>query len=149
MFGRFRKTNDPAQETDGGAIAAEERERDEPATRRGARADRVTEPRDKRRARHGGGHACSDPAARERRLAELKETESGDADTRVADATAWSSATASPRGARAADERGVGGRGTSRARCPPSSARTPWSPCATASATASGASAGAAPSSGC
>jgi hypothetical protein len=32
MFGRFRKTNDPAQETDGGAVAVKERERDEPAT---------------------------------------------------------------------------------------------------------------------
>ncbi|HEX5898700.1 MAG TPA: hypothetical protein VFY32_04820 [Solirubrobacteraceae bacterium] len=63
MFGHFRKTNDPARETDGGAVAVDER--DEPATSVAAPA--------------------SDPAARERRLAELHETQAGDPDTRVAD----------------------------------------------------------------
>ena len=46
MFGRFRKTNDAARETDGGAVAVDER--DEPATSVAAPA--------------------ADPAARERRL---------------------------------------------------------------------------------
>jgi hypothetical protein len=63
MFGRFRRTNEPARETDGGAVAVDER--DEPATN-------VATP-------------ASDPAARERRLAELHETQAGDPDTRVAD----------------------------------------------------------------
>ena len=63
MFGRFRRTNDPATETDGGAVAVDER--DEPATSVAAPAD--------------------DPAARERRLAELKETQAGDSDTHVGD----------------------------------------------------------------
>ena len=49
MFERFRRTNDPARETDGGAVAVDER--DEPATSVAAPAD--------------------DPAARERRLEEL------------------------------------------------------------------------------
>jgi hypothetical protein len=60
MFGRSRSTNEPAHETDGGAVAV-----DEPATS-------VATP-------------ASDPAARERRLAELHETQAGDPDTRVAD----------------------------------------------------------------
>jgi hypothetical protein len=63
MFGRFRRTNDPSRETDGGAVAVEERE--EPVTNVAAPA--------------------ADPAARERRLAELHETQAGDPDTRVAD----------------------------------------------------------------
>jgi hypothetical protein len=63
MFGRFRRTNDPAPETDGGAVAVDER--DAPATSVAAPAD--------------------DPAARERRLAELHETQAGDTDTRAAD----------------------------------------------------------------
>jgi hypothetical protein len=67
MFGRFRRTNDPARETDGGAVAVDD-ERDEPATSVAAPAD--------------------DPAARERRLAELHETQTGDPDTRVADGDA-------------------------------------------------------------
>ena len=37
MFGRFRKTNDAARETDGGAVAVDER--DEPATSVAAPAD--------------------------------------------------------------------------------------------------------------
>ena len=60
MFGRFRKTNDPARETDGGAVAV-----DEPATS-------VATP-------------SADPAARERRLAELQATQAGDPDTRGLD----------------------------------------------------------------
>jgi hypothetical protein len=63
MFGRFRKTNDPARETDGGAVAVDER--DEPATS-------VTTP-------------AADPAVRERRLAELHEPPAGDPDTHVAE----------------------------------------------------------------
>jgi hypothetical protein len=60
MFGRFRKTNDPARETDGGAVAV-----DEPATS-------VATPSD-------------DPAAREQRLAELQATQVRDPDTRGLD----------------------------------------------------------------
>jgi hypothetical protein len=63
MFGRFRKTNDSARETDGGAVAVAER--DEPATSVAAPA--------------------ADSAARERRLAELHEPPAGDPDTRVAE----------------------------------------------------------------
>jgi hypothetical protein len=63
MFGRFRRTNDPARETDGGAVAVEER--DEPVTSVAAPA--------------------ADPAAREQRLAELHEPPAADPDTRVAD----------------------------------------------------------------
>ena len=86
MFGRFRKTNDPAQETDGGAIATDERERDEPATSVAApERERVTEPATSAAPATAAATPASDPAARERRLAELKETESGDGDTRVAD----------------------------------------------------------------
>jgi hypothetical protein len=97
MFGRFRKTNDPAQETDGGAIATDERERDEPATSVAApERDRVTEPAttaapERERVSEPTTAApataatttASDPAARERRLTELKED--GDGDTRVAE----------------------------------------------------------------
>ena len=68
MFGRFRKTNDPARENDGGAVAVSERERererDEPVTS-------VTPP--------------DDPAARERRLEELRATQADDPDTRGLD----------------------------------------------------------------
>ena len=63
MFGRFRKTNDPARETDGGAVAVDER--DEPATSVAAPA--------------------ADPAARERRLEELHATQADDPDTRGLD----------------------------------------------------------------
>jgi hypothetical protein len=62
MFGRFRKTNDPARETDGGAVAIDER--DEPATSVAAPA--------------------ADPAARARRVAELHDPPAGDPDTHVA-----------------------------------------------------------------
>jgi hypothetical protein len=67
MFGRFRKTNDPARENDGGAVAVSqrERERDEPVTS-------VATPSD-------------DPAARERRLEELQATQADDRDTRGLD----------------------------------------------------------------
>jgi hypothetical protein len=65
MFGRFRKTNDPARESDGGAVAVDERERDEPATS-------VATP-------------SADPAARERRLEELRATQADDPDTRGLD----------------------------------------------------------------
>ena len=63
MFGRFRRTNDPAHETDGGAVAVDER--DEPATSVAAPA--------------------ADPAAREQRLAALHEPPASDPDTRVAE----------------------------------------------------------------
>jgi hypothetical protein len=69
MFGRFRKTNDPARENDGGAVAVSERERererDEPAT------SVATPP--------------ADPAARERRLEELRASQADDPDTRGLD----------------------------------------------------------------
>jgi hypothetical protein len=71
MFGRFRKTNDPARENDGGAVAVSQREReieyerDEPATS-------VATPPD-------------DPAARERRLEELRATQADDPDARGLD----------------------------------------------------------------
>jgi hypothetical protein len=71
MFGRFRKTNDPARENDGGAVAVSQREReieherDEPAT------SVATPP--------------ADAAARERRLEELRATEADDPDTRGLD----------------------------------------------------------------
>jgi hypothetical protein len=71
MFGRFRKTNDPGRENDGGAVAVSQREReieyerDEPATS-------VATPPD-------------DPAARERRLEELRATQADDPDTRGLD----------------------------------------------------------------
>jgi hypothetical protein len=63
MFGRFRKTNDPARENDGGAVAVSER--DEPATS-------VATP-------------SADPAVREQRLEELRATQADDADTRGLD----------------------------------------------------------------
>jgi hypothetical protein len=65
MFGRFRKTNDPARENDGGAVAVSERERDEPATS-------VATP-------------SADPADRERRLEELRAPQADDPDTRGLD----------------------------------------------------------------
>jgi hypothetical protein len=69
MFGRFRKTNDPARENDGGAVAVSQREeqieREEPAT------SVATPP--------------ADPAARERRLEELRATQADDPDTRGLD----------------------------------------------------------------
>jgi hypothetical protein len=71
MFGRFRKTNDPARENDGGAVAVSQREReieperDEPAT------SVATPP--------------ADPAARERRLEELRASQADDPDTRGLD----------------------------------------------------------------
>jgi hypothetical protein len=67
MFGRFRKTNDPARENDGGAVAVSERERerDEPVT------NVATPP--------------ADPAARERRLEELRAGQPDDPDTRGLD----------------------------------------------------------------
>jgi hypothetical protein len=78
MFGRFRKTNDPARETDGGAVAVDER--DEPATSVATpQRDRTVEPATSVAA------PSADPAARERRLAELHETQAGDPDTRVAE----------------------------------------------------------------
>jgi hypothetical protein len=81
MFGRFRKTNDSAQETNGGAVAVDEREREraEPATSVATpERDRVSEPATT-------AAPAADPAAREQRLAELRETQSGDAETRVAE----------------------------------------------------------------
>ncbi len=60
MFGRFRKTNDPARETDGGAVAV-----DDPETS-------VATP-------------SADPAVREQRLAELQATQADDPDTRGLD----------------------------------------------------------------
>jgi hypothetical protein len=60
MFGRFRKTNDPARETAGGAVAV-----DDPATS-------VAAP-------------SGDPAVRQQRLAELQATRADDRDTRGLD----------------------------------------------------------------
>ena len=74
MFGRFRKTNEVARETDGGAVAVDERE--EPATSVAAPAD--------------------DPAARERRLAELHETQADDAETRVVESDRFARDDAAP-----------------------------------------------------
>jgi hypothetical protein len=71
MFGRFRKTNDPGRENDDGAVAVSQREReidherDEPAT------SVATPP--------------ADPAARERRLEELRASQADDPDTRGLD----------------------------------------------------------------
>ena len=121
-------------ETDGGAVAVDER--DAPATSVAAPAD--------------------DAAARERRLAELHETQAGDPDTRVADGdTHVVQREPAVEHDRFTRDEAVPARDpdwvarTSRARFPPSSARTPSWPCAPASATASAASAGAAPSSAC
>ena len=74
MFGRFRKTNEVARETDGGAVAVDERE--EPATSVAAPAD--------------------DPAARERRLAELHETQADDTETRVVESDRFARDDAAP-----------------------------------------------------
>ena len=76
MFGRFRKTNDPSRENDGGAVAVSQRERDEPATS-------VTTPRDEPAT--GVATPAADPAARERRLQELRAPQTDDADTRGLD----------------------------------------------------------------
>ncbi|HEX6696232.1 MAG TPA: hypothetical protein VF080_05535 [Solirubrobacteraceae bacterium] len=70
MFGRFRKTNDPAPETDGGAVAV-----DEPATS-------VATPSADPAARE---QRLADPAVREQRLAELQATQADDPDTRGLD----------------------------------------------------------------
>jgi hypothetical protein len=82
MFGRFRKTNDPARENDGGAIAVSQREReveqerDEPATSVARTpADPAT----------SAATPPADPAARERRLEELRATQADDPDTRGLD----------------------------------------------------------------
>jgi hypothetical protein len=97
MFGRFRKTNDPAPENDGGAVAVSQREREaqatsvapprnEPATSIAARdepATSVATPRDEQAT--GVAAPPADPAARERRLEELRATESDDPDTRGLD----------------------------------------------------------------
>jgi hypothetical protein len=64
MFGRFRKTDDPARETDGGAVAVSQ-QRDEQATS-------VATP-------------SADPAVREQRLEELRTTQADDPDTRGLD----------------------------------------------------------------
>ena len=97
MFGRFRKTNDPARENDGGAVAVSQREREaqatsvapprnEPATSIAARdepATSVATPRDEQPT--GVAAPPADPAARERRLEELRATQSDDPDTRGLD----------------------------------------------------------------
>src|SRR4051812_10087828 len=71
MFGRFRKTNDPARDNDGGAVAVSQRER-EIEEERAAPATNVATP-------------PADPAARERRLEELRATQADDPDTRGLD----------------------------------------------------------------
>jgi hypothetical protein len=76
MFGRFRKTNDPSRENDGGAVAVSKRERDEQATS-------VTTPREEPAT--SVATPAADPAARERRLQELRATQTDDADTRGLD----------------------------------------------------------------
>jgi hypothetical protein len=97
MFGRFRKTNDPARENDGGAVAVSQREREaqatsvapprnEPATSIAARdesATNVATPRDEQAT--GVAAPPANPAARERRLEELRATQSDDPDTRGLD----------------------------------------------------------------
>jgi hypothetical protein len=95
MFGRFRKTHDPGRETDGGAVAVDERERAESATSVATpERDRVTEgdaPATSVAATETERDApatsvatpSADPAARERRLAQLHETQGADPDTRV------------------------------------------------------------------
>jgi hypothetical protein len=69
MFGRFRKTNDPARENDGGAVAVSQRERE---IERDESATSVATP-------------PADPAARERRLEELRASQADDPDTRGLD----------------------------------------------------------------
>jgi hypothetical protein len=71
MFGRFRKTNDPARENDGGAVAVSQREREIEHEREEPATSVATPP--------------ADPAARERRLEELRATEADDPDTRGLD----------------------------------------------------------------
>jgi hypothetical protein len=87
MFGRFRKTNDPSRENDGGAVAVSQRERDEQATSvttpREEPTTSVTTPRDEPAT--GVATPAADPAARERRLQELRATQTDDADTRGLD----------------------------------------------------------------
>ena len=87
MFGRFRKTNDAARENDGGAVAVSQRERDEEATSvagpRDEQATRVATPRDEQATSVTPPPA--DPAARERRLEELRATQADDTDTRGLD----------------------------------------------------------------
>jgi hypothetical protein len=89
MFGRFRKTNDPARETDGGAVAVEER--DEPATSVAApERDHVADPAT------SVATPAADPAARESRLAELHEPPAADPGTRVAERDRFTRAEAAP-----------------------------------------------------
>ena len=113
MFGRFRRTNDPAQETDRGAVALSQREREEPATTVAAPSDdpggfalserereepatSVAAPADDPGAvalseRERDKPATSvaapsdDPAVRERRLEELRAGQPDDPETRTLD----------------------------------------------------------------
>src|SRR4051794_39036161 len=71
MFGRFRKTNDPARENDGGAVAVSQREREIEQERAEPATSVATPP--------------ADPAARERRLEELRASQADDPDTRGLD----------------------------------------------------------------
>ncbi|HEX6744072.1 MAG TPA: hypothetical protein VF087_07650, partial [Solirubrobacteraceae bacterium] len=97
MFGRFRKTTDPAREKDGGAVAVSPRNReaqatsvatprDEPATSVPARDEQATSVATARDEQATGVAAPpADPAARERRLEALRATQTDDADTRGLD----------------------------------------------------------------
>jgi hypothetical protein len=113
MFGRFRRTNDPAQETDRGAVALSQREREEPATTVAAPADdpgafapgerereepatSVAAPADdpgavapSQRERDEPATSVAapsdDPAVRERRLEELRAGQPDDPETRTLD----------------------------------------------------------------
>jgi hypothetical protein len=97
MFGRFRKTNDPARENDGGAVAVSQREREaqatsvatprnEPATSVAPRDEQATSVATARDEQATGVAAPpADPAARERRLEELRATQADDPDTRGLD----------------------------------------------------------------
>src|SRR3954451_3009278 len=71
MFGRFRKTNDPGRENDGGAVAVSQREREIEPERHEPATSVATPP--------------ADPAARERRLEELRAGQADDPDTRGLD----------------------------------------------------------------
>jgi hypothetical protein len=71
MFGRFRKTNDPGRENDGGAVAVSQREREIENEREEPATSVATPP--------------ADPAARERRLEELRASQADDPDTRGLD----------------------------------------------------------------
>jgi hypothetical protein len=71
MFGRFRKTNDPARENDGGAVAVSQREREIEHEREDPATSVATPP--------------DDSAARERRLEELRAGQADDPDTRGLD----------------------------------------------------------------